>query len=366
MTTRISNFFEIRFRDIYRSLIHASCMTEYETATIAKVTGKCPACEDYAEKNSTTPPKIAVMACEGACARGEVARRAANLVAHRLATDSTVRICLGGAFTKDTGQRNLVRRAEKVIAIEGCFINCSSRMMQGVLPDLKPEIIRADLIYNLDLPFGIDEVPDEMFTIYAHQVADTVVRDYLAGSPSSNPCKSPGCGEWLPLEGCGCRAPPVSCSSADPAPGAKTEFLPPDVVNVRWVAGKTFRVENTHGNGSYILEEGTTECSPCDSFMGAVGACANLSVIVQLQKQGIVPKVLRTQVSGTRNAGLPVAWKRIHVTFSLDAELGDAEVNAILERAMTVTCPVAVTLLPAVEMTWELQRVKEGFSTPGM
>ena len=43
---------------------------EYETVKIAKVTGKCPACEDYAEKNSTTPPKIAVMACEGACATG--------------------------------------------------------------------------------------------------------------------------------------------------------------------------------------------------------------------------------------------------------------------------------------------------------
>jgi uncharacterized OsmC-like protein/uncharacterized metal-binding protein len=331
---------------------------EYETAKIAKVTGKCPACEDYAEKNSTTPPKIAVMACEGACARGEVARRAANLVAHRLAADSTVRICLGGAFTKDTGQRNLVHRAEKVIAIEGCFINCSSRMMEGVLPDLKPEIVRADLIYNLDLPFGINEVPDEMFTIYAHQVAEQVVRNYLKGSPAPVPCKPPSCGTGPISGGCGCSTRPRSCSSAEPAPGANNEFLPPDVVNVLWEGGKRFRVGNSHGDGSYILEEGTKECSPCDSFMGAVGACANLSVIVQLQKRGIVPKVLKTQVSGTRNAGLPVAWKRIHVTFFLDAELSDTEVNAILERAMTVTCPVAVTLLPAVEMTWELQRVK--------
>jgi uncharacterized OsmC-like protein/uncharacterized metal-binding protein len=332
-------------------------MTEYETAKIAIVTGKCPACEDYAEKNSTTPPKISVMACEGACARGEVARRAANMVAHRLATDSTVRICLGGAFTKDTGQRNLIRRADKVIAIEGCFINCSSRMMQGVIPDLKPEIVRADLIYNLDLPFGIDEVPDEMFTVYAHQVAEQVIRDHLSGSPAPFSCKPPSCGVGPMTGGCGCQAP-VSCSSADPAPGSQNEFLPPDVVNVCWEGSKKFRVENTHGKGSYILEEGTTECSPCDSFMGAVGACANLSVIVQLQKRGIVPRVLKTQISGTRNSGLPVAWKRIHVTFSLDVELGDTEVNAIIERAMTVTCPVAVTLLPAVEMTWELRRVK--------
>ena len=166
---------------------------EYESVKIAKVTGKCPACEDYAEKNSTTPPKIAVMACEGACARGEVARRAANMVAHRIARDRTVRICLGGAFTKDTGQRDLVRRAEKVIAIEGCFLNCSSRMMTGVLPMLTPEIVRADLIYDLDLPFGIDEVPDEMFTVCAYKVAEKVVRDYL-GESVPEKSRRPGVG----------------------------------------------------------------------------------------------------------------------------------------------------------------------------
>jgi uncharacterized metal-binding protein len=153
---------------------------DYETIRIAKVTGKCPACEDYAEKNSTTPPKIAVMACEGACSRGEVARYAANMVAHRLARDETVRICLGGAFTKDTGQRNLVRRAEKVIAIEGCIIHCAARMMAGVLPDLEPVVVQADTLYeSTDIPFGIDEVPDEMFTVYAYKVAEQVVKDYV-------------------------------------------------------------------------------------------------------------------------------------------------------------------------------------------
>ncbi|GAB6285033.1 MAG: hypothetical protein STSR0009_12340 [Methanoregula sp.] len=153
---------------------------EYEIAKITKVTGKCPACEEYAEKNATTPPKIAVMACEGACAKGEVARRAANMVAHRLARDETVRICLGGAFTKDTGQRNLVRRAEKVIAIEGCFIHCAARMMAGVLPDFEPVVVQADTLYDSSMiPFGIDEVPDEMFTVYAYKVAEQVVLDYV-------------------------------------------------------------------------------------------------------------------------------------------------------------------------------------------
>lgn len=182
-----------------------------ETVRIQKVTGTCPACEDYAMRNSTTPPKIAVMACEGACARGEVARRAANLLAHRLAPRDTVRICLGGAFTKDTGQRDLVRRADRVIAIEGCFINCSSRMMAGVLPEMQPEIVRADLIYNLNLPFGIDEVPDEMFTIYAHQVADKVANEIekRGSTPASPACLgSTPSGDGA---GCGPTEPPSIC-----------------------------------------------------------------------------------------------------------------------------------------------------------
>ncbi|MGD0079832.1 MAG: putative zinc-binding protein [Methanoregula sp.] len=179
---------------------------DYETIRIAKVTGKCPACEDYAGKNSTTPPKIAVLACEGACSRGEVARRAANMVAHRLARDETVRICLGGAFTKDTGQRNLVRSAEKVIAIEGCFINCSSRMMRGVLPDLEPVVVQADTLYESSaIPFGIDEVPDEMFTVYAYKVAEQVVRDYVTDAGGCGPEKSEGySGGCTPKRSGGC------------------------------------------------------------------------------------------------------------------------------------------------------------------
>ena len=62
------------------------------------------------------------MSCEGACLRGEVSRRAANILCNSIAPDRTVRICLGCAFTKDAGQRALVRNAAKVVAIEGCFL----------------------------------------------------------------------------------------------------------------------------------------------------------------------------------------------------------------------------------------------------
>ena len=154
----------------------------YEEIKIAKVDGYCGKCEEYAQKHMTTPTKIAIMSCEGACARGEVSRRAANLIAHKLSPEKTVRICLGGAFTKSGGQRELVRKTHKVIAIEGCFIDCSARMMKGVIPELTPLIIRADAIYKKDLPFCLDEVSDGEFNELAKIVAEEINAKYVLGN----------------------------------------------------------------------------------------------------------------------------------------------------------------------------------------
>ena len=69
----------------------------YQTVKIENIERSCGLCDQYAEKHMTDQPKVAVLSCEGACSRGEVARRAANLIAHRLVPQQTVRICLGGA-----------------------------------------------------------------------------------------------------------------------------------------------------------------------------------------------------------------------------------------------------------------------------
>ena len=145
----------------------------YETVSIRKTANSCRFCEDYAESHSAKP--VAVMSCEGGCLRGEIARRAANILCHKLAPDKTVRICLGGAFTKDTGQRALVRNAPRVLALDGCFIECSSRMMEGVLDDFKPEVIFTDKLCDFDENlFGVDELPDEEIQALAQVVAEKV------------------------------------------------------------------------------------------------------------------------------------------------------------------------------------------------
>ena len=145
----------------------------YEVVRIEKTKNGCRLCEDYAERQKFKP--VVVMSCEGACLRGEVARQAANILCQSLAPEKTARICLGSAFTKDTGQRALVRNAPRLIALEGCAINCSSRMMNGAIEGLNPEVIVADRLYEFDRRmFGIEEMPPEHIQAYAHAVAQKI------------------------------------------------------------------------------------------------------------------------------------------------------------------------------------------------
>jgi uncharacterized metal-binding protein len=147
----------------------------HEVVQIEKTKNSCGLCEEYAEREQAKP--VAVLCCEGACLRGEIARQAANLLCHELLPEQTVRICLGGAFTKDTGQRALVRNAPRVVALEGCHINCASRMMQGVLGELTPEVIVTDRLCDFDRQlFGSNELPPAEIAGLARTVAGKVAQ----------------------------------------------------------------------------------------------------------------------------------------------------------------------------------------------
>jgi uncharacterized metal-binding protein len=146
---------------------------EYETIRVEKSSKVCPVCENYVQKQASKP--VVVMSCEGACLRGEVARRAANILSSELAREKTARLCLCGAFTKDGGQRGLARNANLLLAIEGCFFECATRMMKGVVPDLKPEVVIADKLYDFDRNlFGIDEMSETELNEHAREVATVI------------------------------------------------------------------------------------------------------------------------------------------------------------------------------------------------
>jgi uncharacterized metal-binding protein len=147
--------------------------TQYEGIRIKKTDKFCSLCEDYAARQAGKP--VLVMSCEGGRLRGEIARQAANILCFELAPEKTARLCLGGAFTKNTGQRALVRNTPKLVAIEGCSIECATRMMKGVVPDIAPQVAIADKLCDFDKRlFGINEMPEEQIRQHAREVATKI------------------------------------------------------------------------------------------------------------------------------------------------------------------------------------------------
>jgi uncharacterized metal-binding protein len=143
----------------------------------------CAAGLEYARRQSAGPPKDAILCCEGMCLKGETARRAANLIGHRLAPDRAVRICHGGLLEKSGGMRDLIRRANRVLILDGCGMACCSRLTKAAFPDLKPEAIFTDKLTSYaGNPFGIDEVPEAEISANAQNVAAAVMDRYYGCS----------------------------------------------------------------------------------------------------------------------------------------------------------------------------------------
>jgi hypothetical protein len=111
--------------------------------------------------------------------RGEVARRAANLLCFALAPELAARICLGSAFTKDAGQRRLVEKANKALVLEGCFLRCASRMMAGAAKNPRLETVIVDELYDFDQRlFGCDQVADHEIDTFARVAAGKVLDSF--------------------------------------------------------------------------------------------------------------------------------------------------------------------------------------------
>lgn len=149
----------------------------------------------YVERILAGPPRTAIMACEGGCIKGEVARVAANILAYQLERDITVRICLGDAVTGDSGFVELVKKAPATIVIEGCSLNCGTQIMKTRLPDFEPIIVEAIGLYSFDRDkyFEIFDMPRAEIEQYAKNVADYVQRTRFQGEKADESLLAPSC-----------------------------------------------------------------------------------------------------------------------------------------------------------------------------
>jgi hypothetical protein len=155
----------------------------------------CPEGARYVEKILAGPPRTAILACEGGCLKGEVARVAANMLAYQLERDTSVRICLGDAVTGDSGFVKLLEEAPRTIVIEGCFLHCGSQIVKKRLPDFAPEIVESSrfLHFDRDKYFEIFDLPRAEIDQYAKTVAEHVQQIKFRGIPDANADLTQGC-----------------------------------------------------------------------------------------------------------------------------------------------------------------------------
>lgn len=134
---------------------------------------RCSTGEKIANKNMAEG-KIPVLSCEGACIRGEIARLAANLVARE---EPYARGCHGELFAvPDSAMAHWIRKAAKVVLIDGCFLRCHGRILENLIEKEKLAQFDALRVYKkyTDV-FDIDDVPEAERQEAARQVADIVL-----------------------------------------------------------------------------------------------------------------------------------------------------------------------------------------------
>jgi uncharacterized metal-binding protein len=137
------------------------------------VKGVCPAGEAWAEQN-IVQKKIPVLSCEGPCIRGDIARKAANMVGKE---PSFARACYAEvALVPHSSMARWVKEADRVVMIDGCFLQCMGRVLNNLVD--KDKIIHIDalsLYHKYTDVFDMEDVPEAERIETARQLADQIL-----------------------------------------------------------------------------------------------------------------------------------------------------------------------------------------------
>ncbi len=147
--------------------------TDDFTLPVDGVKGRCPAGEAWA-KERIAQKTIPVLACEGPCIRGEIARLAANRVAKEA---PFARACYAETFfVPHSSMTQWVKEADKVVMIDGCFLACLGRVLNNFTDEEKIIHIDALQFYKkyTDL-FDMEDIPEAERLETARQVADQLL-----------------------------------------------------------------------------------------------------------------------------------------------------------------------------------------------
>ena len=143
------------------------------TVEVDGVKGVCPAGEAWAE-GKILQKKIPVLSCEGPCVRGDISRRAANIIGKE---ERFGRACFPETFfVPHSSMARWVKEADQVVMIDGCFLKCIGRILNNQVDQEKIIHIDALSLYHkyTDI-FDMEDVPEAERIETARQVADQIL-----------------------------------------------------------------------------------------------------------------------------------------------------------------------------------------------
>ncbi len=133
----------------------------------------CPTGEAWANKQ-LSQGNIPVLACEGPCVRGDIARRVANLI---IKEPPFSRACYAEAmFVPHSSMARWVKESENAVMIDGCFLTCLGRVLNNLVD--KEKIIHLDAMNYYDKYteiFYMEDVSEAERNDTAEQVAAQIL-----------------------------------------------------------------------------------------------------------------------------------------------------------------------------------------------
>ncbi len=133
----------------------------------------CPTGEAWAN-NQMRQKNIPVLACEGPCVRGDIARLAANLI---IKEQPFSRACYAEAMlVPHSSMARWVKSADKIVMLDGCFLSCLGRVLNNLVD--KQKIIHLDAMNYYDKYteiFFMEDVPEAERNETAAQVAAQIL-----------------------------------------------------------------------------------------------------------------------------------------------------------------------------------------------
>ena len=124
-----------------------------------------------------------------------------------------------------------------------------------------------------------------------------------------------------------------------------------------WNGEHSFLVEN--GRGSRIIIEirdslpRKNSYAPVEAFIASLSCCAGINVIMLLEEKGVVPSACTVKAECLINHEIPRIVEKIHLEFRFTGQVSSEAAGEAISTAMTLICPIAVTVGKATAITWD-------------